>query len=209
MQQLKNDILSVESEEYVDLMNKNATMGYMLASNSLSKFCGKPVFSRRPKIDFNHFSPDLFKEVISNYQGDECYVLITDVIGAISCKSFLILSNEDAVRLADFCKEANGIANIPLDELLKEVDNIVSAGLVSCFSKIMEMKIFGGVPQLIKLKKKDVHSFIEGNIQDFDFDINDYESFMVVSSVFGFAEDKSLAPMFVWVFPDEFYKKMS
>ncbi len=89
----------------------------------------------------------MFKDVISNYSSEDCYVLITDVIGAVSCKSFLLLSEEDAEKLASICMEANGIVNIPKEELLKEIDNIVSAGLVSCFSKIMKLNIFGGVPQ--------------------------------------------------------------
>jgi len=82
------------------------------------------------------------------------------------------------------------------DGILLEVDNIISASVITQFSNILKIKIHGGVPMIKKMDESELNHYIKGLLENNLYIINFKTRF--VSSNLDFS------PQFLWFFDESF-----
>ncbi|MGL5892852.1 MAG: hypothetical protein ACRC3B_23360, partial [Bacteroidia bacterium] len=88
--------------------------------------------------------------------GNSLYLLITDVVGELPGVCCLVFTEEEANQLRHAALPASVTSNPEMmaemgDAFLLEVDNIISASVVTQFSNYLKCRIHGGVPRMKKL----------------------------------------------------------
>lgn len=162
--------------------------GFEKAADSFSRFINRNIRitdSKSSMMQHNHKD----EACISEEKG-RLYVLITRVIGDVTGKSFLICSEDE-------CREIFGTLNTADDKLneafLLEIDNIVSAMVISELSRSLGIEVFGDVPQLTKIDAKDLNPFILGEV------VRDESRSVITNTTFQF-DHKKIHPQFIWKF---------
>ncbi len=181
-------------------------MSFMSSSDSFSKFLKTPVFSDVPKV----FVSDLTEESTSvfNPKKERLVVLAADIIGTVSSKSYLVLPESQAQLLADVCSKTMGITGMDKMEILKEIDNIIVASVITCVSNHTKLKIYGGIPRVLEMSHDNLHSVVDEELHSLDFDVNDFDYYICAKTQFLLPQYPSIKPMFLWVYPEEFVSKM-
>ncbi|HEY5744488.1 MAG TPA: hypothetical protein VIU12_00300 [Chryseolinea sp.] len=128
---------------------------------------------------------------LSEEQG-EVYVLITRIIGEISGKSFLIFSQDESLEI--FKAIGLKVQDTKLNEaFLLEIDNIMSASVISELSNALDLEIYGDVPQLVKMHAKELKNFIGAEVNK-----DDPSNLIFSNTTFQFEERGSVHPQFIW-----------
>ena len=83
---------------------------------------------------------------------------------------------------------------------LTEIDNMVSAAVITEFSNFLDVEIYGMVPSLKVLKAKDVNQHLMDDSKEF-------ESVIHFKAVFH-GKELNICPDFVWAFHDKFVDKI-
>ncbi len=113
----------------------------------------------------------------------------------------MIFSEEEADHLRSAALPAE-ILNSPemmaemSDGIMLEVDNIISASVITQFSNLLKIKIHGGVPSLEKVSYPEMESLVQEQMDKERFLINFRTSFESTKANFN--------PEFVWLFDNEF-----
>lgn len=189
-----------------DKVKKVINFGYVYAAGSMAKFTKENVFSDIPFV----YSNELKKEVVdASYvsSGEIIYILSTDLIGSVACKSYLFFKESEAIELAGIIQKNMGLESLPQDEIMKELDNILVAGVTTCLSNQMNCNVYGGVPILRKVDASDLYATIEEDVTSLDFDLDDFDYFLTSKTKFLFS-GLGIKPEFLWVIPDEFVKEI-
>lgn len=180
-----------------------------IVRSGLQKAAESMSFFMKQKIDFN--LPDFslaridadFK--VSTKTGNNLHVLMTNVIGELKGVCCLTFSEEEADHLRQTALPPE-ILNSPAmmaemaDAILLEVDNIISASVITQFSNILGHKMHGGVPKLAKLNSTELPQFVSSDIQKELYSIRFSTQF--TSGLVRFSPD------FVWLFDDVFFRSI-
>lgn len=128
---------------------------------------------------------------ISEEQGD-LYVLITNIVGDITGKSFLIFSEEESDEIFRLLKTA--VDNISLQEaFLMEIDNIISASVIAEISNHLGIHVYGDVPRLSKIHARDLQEFLIGKTTT-----KEPSSMILTNTTFVFDQKEKVHPQFIW-----------
>jgi chemotaxis protein CheY-P-specific phosphatase CheC len=172
--------------------------GLLKAAESLSFFMKETISLDNMDFTFNK-SPD--PADFSDKKGDNIHLLLTDIIGELKGVCCLIFSEDEANKLRQVALPPE-ITSSPemmsemCDGILLEVDNIISASVITQFSNILQHRIYGGVPNLKKLNNEQLNQFIKEKLEDNMFVINFNTHF--ISSHLDFS------PQFLWLFDESF-----
>lgn len=131
-----------------------------------------------------------------SYPSDDATLVLTDIIGEKGGRSYLLLSELECNALQDLCIPATDPARQRADlqeALLMEIDNILSAAMITKFSEALGIRIFGGIPQLISLPAEALRESIEA---DFAREEEDY--CLVTSARFTLETTMAVQPQFFW-----------
>ena len=139
---------------------------------------------------------------ISEEQGD-LFVLITQIIGDVTGKSFLIFNEEESEEI--FRMMGTSVSNAALHEaFLMEIDNIISASVISEISNKLELDIYGDVPQLSKIHARDLQEFLTGKT------ITDEPSSMILTNTTFLLDSKEkVHPQFIWKLSSKIFDMIS
>jgi len=172
--------------------------GYEKASQSFSSLSSTLVSIKNFELFFGE-APDLLQKIIKTKNPT---VLITDIIGEAKGKSYLVFSEKDAQAIPDMLiKKMKSLQSNPdfAEIILKEVDNMVSAAVITELSNQLDLKIYGDVPKIIfpdEANKEWLQEEIEHN----------EDMFAILSSAnFFFEDDIKICPYFIWILDKEFY----
>ena len=135
-------------------------------------------------------------------------VLATDIIGAVSSKCYLVLPQSQAQLLADVCAKSMGITGMDKMDILKEIDNIIVASVITCVANRTKLKIYGGTPQALEVSNENLFDVIDKEIHALDFDVSDFDYYICAKTQFLLPQYPSIKPMFLWVYPEEFISKV-
>ncbi|PZR38504.1 MAG: hypothetical protein DI538_09450 [Azospira oryzae] len=128
---------------------------------------------------------------ISEEQGD-LHILVTQIIGDISGKSFLIFNRDESVEV--FKTLSHSVKSDTLNEaFLLELDNIISASVISELSDSLDLEIYGDVPQLVKINAKDLQLFMTKDEKK-----DDPASVVFCNTTFQFDKHEGVHPQFIW-----------
>ncbi len=173
--------------------------GLEKAAESLTFFMNEPITLKdfgndelleNPPVELNKKSED--KNII---------LLTTKVIGELKGVCCLVFSEEEAdhLRKASLPPE---ILNSPemmaemRDGIMLEVDNIISASVITQFSNMLKVKIYGGVPDLKRVNYPEMENIIQEDINNELYLISFKTSFESAKVAFN--------PEFLWLFDQTF-----
>jgi chemotaxis protein CheY-P-specific phosphatase CheC len=190
---MNNEINTIE-----DIMIRS----FQKAASSYSMITKEKFIIKKPHI---HICPLSEISFIShnNKAEDKDIVLITNIKGEISGKSFLIYDQQSATKISH---KTNLGFNDPIDtfEVLKEIDNILSASFISVLSDITSLSMYGDVPLLEEMKSDKTLEFIKNIMNK-----NNYcDNILYVASVIE-SEQMDIANHFIWVFKEDITKLMN
>ncbi len=173
--------------------------GLEKAAESLTFFMNEPITLKdfgnnelleNPPVELNKKSED--KNIL---------LLTTKVIGELKGVCCLVFSEEEAdhLRKASLPPE---ILNSPemmaemRDGIMLEVDNIISASVITQFSNMLKVKIYGGVPDLKRVNYPEMENIIQEDINNELYLISFKTSFESAKVAFN--------PEFLWLFDQTF-----
>ena len=128
-------------------------------------------------------------------------LLTTDIVGEVGGRSYLLFSEQACAALQDACLSATLDARqrtVMGEAILKEIDNIVSAAMITQLSEALELRIFGGVPQSLRLSGVGIKQRLQ---EDF---AQSPDGCLLVDARFLFRDTNQLQARFFWKFPSEF-----
>lgn len=172
--------------------------GLLKAAESLSFFMKETISLANMDFTFNK-SPEPAN--FSDKKGDNIHLLLTDIIGELKGVCCLIFSEDEADKLRKVALPPEIMNNPQImsemsDGILLEVDNIISASVITQFSNILKHKIYGGVPDIKKFNNEQLNQFIKEKLEKNMFVINFNTHF--ISSHLDFS------PQFLWFFDESF-----
>ncbi len=172
----------------IEIMREVINLGHHEAATSFSSLTGQAVAIESTHIEFSN-DHDYIAEKFD--PSKKLTILQTDIIGEISGASYLIFDEEEKTIIARMSLAAFG-NNSSLEDsvILKEIDNILSATVITQLSNTLEVKIYGDVPQFFEVE----------NIHDLDevMQKSEDEYYLLAHTNFMFEGYKMISPMFIW-----------
>ncbi|NQZ77101.1 MAG: hypothetical protein HRT61_13520 [Ekhidna sp.] len=136
----------------------------------------------------------------------EVHLIKTELMGELKGTSHLIFSEKEVAKLYEAClpesvaKDDSKESTIMKLGFLTEIDNMVSAAVITEFSNSLDMEIYGDVPSLKVMKATDLNDFIVK-------DSSEFESIIHFKAVFK-GKELDICPDFIWVFHNKFVDRI-
>jgi len=133
------------------------------------------------------------------------HLMITKVIGELNGVCCLIFSEEEANQLRNTALPPE-VLNSPemmaemSDGIMLEVDNIISASVITQFSNMLKVKIYGGVPALRKVDSTELEKYLQEEKNN--------EMYLVSFKTKFKSSHVSFAPEFIWLFENTFVESI-
>ncbi len=129
-------------------------------------------------------------------------LITTENFGDVFGKSYLLLTQNDFGTLI----ENIGMSKDPkVDfrmEFMKEVDNIISAAVITKLSNHLKIKMYGDIPIWVGPESKKIDEPIKTDFQDKATEI------YLNTISFTFEKNPSVKPLFVWAIDSNIAEKM-
>jgi len=162
--------------------------GYQRAAHSFAAITGVEVEIDTTSVELcsdHAYLKNKFEHLVN------LMVIQTDIIGDLSGCSYLLLNENEQQSIAQLSLKTFG-TSANLDELtiLKEIDNIISAAVITELSNRLKINIYGDVP----------HLFEHTDIGDFHTHLNNDQSglYLLSHSKFVFGQAQEIMPLFIW-----------
>jgi len=176
--------------------------GLVKAAESLSFFMNETITLNEVDQDdqFSVHSIEIEKKNQSNI-----HLMITKVIGELNGVCCLIFSEEEADQLRNTALPPE-VLNSPemmaemSDGIMLEVDNIISASVITQFSNMLKVKIYGGVPALRKVDSVELENYLQNEINN--------ELYLISFKTKFKSSHVSFAPEFIWLFDNTFVESI-
>lgn len=182
---------------------KNAfNIGYSNAAASLRKLVNEKVY-------FNHFHVGYYKLDSTNFIKHDFFgqnvagrLLTTEIFGELAGKSYLFLSDDEYEILTRGIPESKNQEINFKDEFAKELDNILSAAVITALSNELDLQIYGDIPVMAGRPDNDIQKMIYS-------DFNSHAGEIYVTAMhFSFDNYPSISPYFVWVLDSKTLKAL-
>ncbi len=172
-------------------LEKAFDSGFSNATQSFSLLAKSKVSYNNFHHGYHDFNKPSLGENYQRYNSTSRILITTEVFGDVTGKSYLYLSEKDYELLTRSIPDR--VSNLK-EEFAKEVDNILSAAVITKLSNQLNKKMFGDVPVLVG----KITSRLEDTIYD---DFAEQASGVYVNSIFfSFESHSDVTPLFVWVF---------
>jgi chemotaxis protein CheY-P-specific phosphatase CheC len=176
--------------------------GLVKAAESLSFFMNETITLNEVDQDdqFSVHAIEIEKKNQSNI-----HLMITKVIGELNGVCCLIFSEEEADQLRNTALPPE-VLNSPemmaemSDGIMLEVDNIISASVITQFSNMLKVKIYGGVPALRKVDSVELENYLQNEINN--------ELYLISFKTKFKSSHVSFAPEFIWLFDNTFVESI-
>lgn len=181
----------------IHIMNQ----GFQRASDAFSSFIGKSVKITNTQSVLVRHANDF--SCISDEDG-EIIVLVTKLIGDLTGKSYLILNADETSEIVKITSQTFGFVSHQLnDALLMEIDNIISASVISELSNNLKLEVYGDVPMLKRMKAEELENFMEREVEGMD------RSAMILSNTtFQFNVSERVHPQFLWKLSSKIFESV-
>jgi chemotaxis protein CheY-P-specific phosphatase CheC len=120
-------------------------------------------------------------------------LLTTQIFGDVNGKSYLLLSDQ---ALEIFTRTIPSGPNPSVnfkEEFIKELNNILSAAVLTKLSNILSKKMFGDVPELIGKVNCHLNDIINDDFSE------DMDEVYINSIYFSLEDHEGVFPLFIWV----------
>lgn len=178
---IMNDYLNKSEYETVKLI---ITKAFENSAEAFQRFLGKKV-----ETDIEFWNVNNYQEL--NNSTDENFVLISELKGDIKGKCYLIFTHEEATKLFKNCLTDEYVTNDSMQNaILMELDNILTAAVVTVFSDKLKINSYAYVPKLAKLSSIDLRESLESDFNANMLVFNFNSTFKI--------EEITLSPKFIW-----------
>lgn len=188
------------------LTEKEAVVARQIIAKGLEKAAESLTFFMNEPITLKDFGNDELLEnppvELNNKSEDKNILLLTTkVIGELKGVCCLVFSEEEADHLRkaalppDILNSPEMMAEMS-DGIMLEVDNIISASVITQFSNMLKVKIYGGVPDLKRVNYPEMENIIQEDINNELYLISFKTSFESAKVAFN--------PEFLWLFDQTF-----
>jgi len=120
----------------------------------------------------------------------ELFVLMTQLMGEVAGKCYLILnfdaSQEIKANMGHLSRELHEAA-------LLEIDNIVSASVISDLSNALGIELYGDVPNLVKIHSSDLREFLR-----LESEGSDFGQTIFAKTTFNINNTEKISCQFIW-----------
>lgn len=177
------------------------TAGLTKAAESLSFFMKEPI-----SLDGVNFNNPADAAVLTNKKGENINLLLTEIIGELNGICCLLFTEDEANKLRHAALPPEIINDSALmtemrDGILLEVDNIISAAVITQFSNILNRKMHGGVPRIKKISHESINKFIREKLEK-DMLIVNFNTHFSSSTI-------NFSPQFIWLFDHSFSQSIA
>ncbi|MEM9895709.1 MAG: hypothetical protein AAF789_05020 [Bacteroidota bacterium] len=175
--------------------------GLSMAKATMEQILQSPISI--DQIDYK--SPELALEKY-NQSLQQVHLIRTDLMGELKGTSHLIFSEEEVEKMYKAClpdkvvNDDSKEASIMKLGFLTEIDNMVSAAVITQFSNFLGVEIYGMVPTLKVMKANELNNYIES-------ESSDLESMIHFKAIFN-GKELDISPDFIWIFNNEFIDKI-
>lgn len=186
-------MLTVNKKDIGNVLKSAFESGYSNATNSLSQMTKRKVYFNNFHADFCKIDSINFSEQTLNRGDGTNFLVTTEIFGDVTGKSYLLLSQEEYNMLTASIPKSKDPSVDLAEEFIKEVDNILSASVITRLSNELKLKMYGDIPLAIG----KVNGKIEDTIYD---DFSDENADIYINSiVFSFEDHPLMHPVFIWV----------
>ena len=186
-------MVDAAEESILETLKNAFESGHTNATLSLSKMTRTEIYYTNFRMGFHTLDPDyLGKDGTFNREGASL-LFTTEVFGDVTGKSYLLISDEEFALLTHGIPDSKDPGINLKEEFAKELDNILSASVITRLSNELKRKMYGDIPILVG----KVHGRIEDIIYD-DFS-EQAKDVYINSGHFSFSERPTLRPLFIWV----------
>jgi CheY-specific phosphatase CheX len=167
--------------------------GYSNAALSFSKLIADKISSTSFQNGIHKLAENSGAELTSFNRPGANLLLTTEVFGDVTGKSYLLLSEQDVDTLTkNIYGNGNRLDSLK-DEYLKELDNILSASVITKLSDELGLKMYGDIPMLVGRTGGNINTII---IDDF---AEHSDEVYVNAAFFTFENHPAINPFFAWV----------
>ena len=182
----------------IDVAKTIISAGLVKSAESLSFFMNETITLKDFDAEKHLDNPPL---ELSKKDENNIHLLTTKVIGEMKGICCLIFSEEEADHLRKAALPQEILDSPEMmeemsDGIMLEVDNIISASVITQFSNLLKVKIHGGVPSLKKVTSKEMEEFISGEV--------DQELYLISFKTSFESSKANFNPEFVWLFDNTF-----
>lgn len=189
------------NEDELKVATKLIFEGLSMAKASMEQILESPI--NIEKVEYGTSDMDLTK---FGQNESEVHVIKTELMGELKGTSHLIFSETEVNKLYQSCLPAS-IANDDSNEstimklgFLTEIDNMVSAAVITEFSNHLGVEIYGNVPSLKVIKANEIAGYL-------DEESSELEQIIHFKAVFE-GKELDISPDFIWVFHNKFVDKI-
>lgn len=167
--------------------------GYHRAAQSFSAMIGHPVTIENREVDIQKNPPRLDAPPSTG----NVTLLITRIIGGLRGESYLLLTPEEESIICSMSRSAFGGASIANNLIVKEIDNILSAAVITEFSNVLNLRMYGDVPELHESVGPDqLAGLINSTQREGDY-------YVQANANLKFEGHVSVSPVFIWKFEEK------
>lgn len=167
--------------------------GFSNAADSLSQLSNF-------KVSYNNFhsgncqlrAPYLTHDMYKRYNQGSRILLTTEIFGELTGKSYLFFSQQEYELLTREIPKGSNLRSSLKEEFLKELDNILSASVITKIANDLNRKMFGDIPVLAGQTKSPLEDIINN---DFGGQV---EELYITSIFFSFEKHPEAQPLFLW-----------
>lgn len=182
---------NIKTETDRKLIEELLLNGYRRAAKSFSTMIGSEVRIDNKRVDIANDNTAI-NNALS--KPDSRVMIVTSIIGALKGESYFLLNADEEQVICDMSRKAfGGGSGIQNELVLKEIDNIISAAVITEFSNGLSLRIYGDVPHLFH--RSD--SILWGSAISFD---NKDDYFIIANANFQFEGHEPISPAFIWRF---------
>ena len=186
------------TSQEIEVAKTIISAGLVKSAESLSFFMNETITLKDFDAEKHLDNPPL---ELSKKDESNIHLLTTKVIGEMKGICCLIFSEEEADHLRKAALPQEILDSPEMmeemsDGIMLEVDNIISASVITQFSNLLKVKIHGGVPSLKKVTSKEMEEFISGEV--------DQELYLISFKTSFESSKANFNPEFVWLFDNTF-----
>jgi chemotaxis protein CheY-P-specific phosphatase CheC len=133
------------------------------------------------------------------------YLLSTYILGELKGACYLLFTQDEVDMLlkSEFSEEIlqdEEMKNAMGEGLLLEMDNIISANVITEFANTLKVKIYGDVPSISYIEQNEVFDVMAQAVNEEMFILNFRANFT--------NNEQNFNPEFIWLFDQQFLEKI-
>jgi chemotaxis protein CheY-P-specific phosphatase CheC len=181
-------------------LDKAFNAGYANAASALARMTAQRIEFSQLYAGFHDVAEPQIDATIFLKHG--CLLITTEIFGDITGKSYLYLSDQE-VDLLTVGIPVGKDPNINLkEEFLKELDNILSASVITKLSNELKVKMYGDIPLFQGKTLAKIEDTIERDFRE------QTETIYVNVISFSIEEHPDMKPEFIWVLDSSVFKSI-